>query len=186
MTTIRTSISHPLQIDVVTPAGYTGRIGMTFCPGKQQADALTGAWERDLKSDIQTIKDWGATTVITLLEPHELDMLGVPDLGKMVVMHGMEWMHLPIQDASVPNGSFEQQWDELGGRIRSRLASGESIVLHCKGGLGRTGMIAARLLVELGEEPQEAIHRVRSSRTGAIETQEQYGYVLNMSDLTNG
>ena len=46
------------------------------------------------------------------------------------------------------------------------------------GGLGRSGMIAARLLVELGEEPRAAIQRVRQVRPGAIETAAQEDYVL--------
>jgi ADP-ribosyl-[dinitrogen reductase] hydrolase len=46
------------------------------------------------------------------------------------------------------------------------------------GGLGRSGMIAARLLVELGEEPRAAIQRVRAVRRGAIETAAQEAYVL--------
>ena len=46
--------------------------------------------------------------------------------------------------------------------LLARLRDGESIVLHCKGGLGRTGMVAARLLVELGCMPEEAIVAVRS------------------------
>ena len=38
--------------------------------------------------------------------------------------------------------------------------------------------IAARLLVELGMEPAEAIARVRAVRPGAIETPEQKRFVL--------
>ncbi|MDP7292161.1 MAG: hypothetical protein QF497_08015, partial [Verrucomicrobiota bacterium] len=56
--------------------------------------------------------------------------------------------------------------------------NGESIVLHCKGGLGRTGTIAARLLVELGMTPGNAILAVREARPGAIETSAQETYVL--------
>ena len=44
---------------------------------------------------------------------------------------------------------------------------------HCRGGLGRAGMISARLLVESGVEPEVAIAKVRAARPGAIETREQ-------------
>ena len=50
------------------------------------------------------------------------------------------------------------------------LRGGGDIVVHCKGGLGRAGMIAARLLVELGMAPEQAIKEVRNVRKGAIET----------------
>ena len=65
--------------------------------------------------------------------------------------------------------------------LLARLRDGESIVLHCKGGLGRTGMVAARLLVELGCTPEEAIVAVRQARSGTIETREQEAYVRAIS-----
>ena len=57
---------------------------------------------------------------------------------------------------------------------------GESVVVHCRGGLGRTGLVAARLLVELGESPVSALVRVRAARPGAVETVEQEKYVLQL------
>jgi ADP-ribosyl-[dinitrogen reductase] hydrolase len=53
-----------------------------------------------------------------------------------------------------------------------------NVLVHCRGGLGRAGTIAARLLVELGMEPTKAIASVRGVRPGAIETSEQERFVL--------
>jgi hypothetical protein len=79
---MRKSISHPLQIAVVT-AGYEfGWIGITFCPGKYDPHAVTGAWNRDLNRDLDTIRDWGAAAVVRLLELKELKLLRVEDLGE--------------------------------------------------------------------------------------------------------
>jgi ADP-ribosyl-[dinitrogen reductase] hydrolase len=39
-------------------------------------------------------------------------------------------------------------------------------------------MVAAMLLVTMGEDPRRAIQRVRAIRPGAIETPEQEAYVL--------
>jgi ADP-ribosyl-[dinitrogen reductase] hydrolase len=50
--------------------------------------------------------------------------------------------------------------------------------MHCYAGLGRTGTIAARLLVEHGMRPDVAIAQVRKIRPGSIETLEQEDYVL--------
>jgi ADP-ribosyl-[dinitrogen reductase] hydrolase len=58
------------------------------------------------------------------------------------------------------------------------MQDGNRIVVHCRGGLGRTGVIAARLLIELGEAPDKALQRVRAARPGAVETPEQEDYVL--------
>lgn len=177
MSVARTSQSHPLQIAAVRASPAHGRIGITFCPGKQDLLAYTGAWKRDLGTDLDAIVAWGATLVLTLVESEELVMLKVPQLGQEVQQRGLVWHHLPIADFSVPTPVFEQHWLQHGQDIRQRLRRGEDVLVHCKGGLGRAGMIAARLLVELGMEPATAIRTVRRERKGAIETPSQLGLV---------
>src|SRR4051812_10557704 len=83
----------------------------------------------------------------------------------------------PIVDVSVPCTQFEATWQEASGRIRSLLEKGGNVLIHCKGGRGRAGMIAARLLVEMGVNPGEAIANVRAVRDGAVETREQERWV---------
>jgi ADP-ribosyl-[dinitrogen reductase] hydrolase len=70
---VRTSITHPLQIATVSVGTGLGSVGVTFCPGKKQANALTGVWDRDLDLDMAAIADWGAAAVVTLIESHEID-----------------------------------------------------------------------------------------------------------------
>lgn len=173
---IRTSKTHPLQIAEVSAPG-SGRIGITFCPGKVQPAALSGCWERDLGLDLDAIRDWGASAVITLLESRELERLQVPSLGEEVRTHHMDWFHLPIRDASAPGTTFENRWALVGPQVRARLQAGFDVLVHCKGGLGRAGTIAARLLVELGVAPEDAIRMVRAVRPGAIETAAQERHV---------
>jgi ADP-ribosyl-[dinitrogen reductase] hydrolase len=175
----RTSDTHPLQIVSVDTPGK-GRIGMTFCPGKQDPEAMTGPWARDLQTDLAAIVDWGASALVTLLELHEFEKLAVPELGRMAQSHGLDWYHLPIRDVSIPSAAFEAQWAEAGGVLQSRLLDGQSVVVHCRGGIGRTGLVATRLLVELGEAPALALKRVRAARPGAVETVEQEQYVLGL------
>jgi ADP-ribosyl-[dinitrogen reductase] hydrolase len=173
----RTSHSHPLNIaPLATPGG--GRIGMTFCPGKTDLFAMSGPWAREMDTDLAAIQAWGASALVTLVEQHELVHLGVGGLGERVHAMGLDWYHLPIQDVSIPTPEFETQWRTSGQTLRERLLGGQSLVVHCRGGLGRTGLIAARLLIELGESPQAALRRVRAARPGAVETPEQEMYVL--------
>jgi protein tyrosine phosphatase (PTP) superfamily phosphohydrolase (DUF442 family) len=173
----RTSQTHPLQIAEVRASRAHGRIGITFCPGKHDNAASTGAWARDLEADLDVIAAWGARLVLTLVEPAELKALKAPHLGEEVRRRGIDWRHLPIADYSVPAKAFEKQWETHGRDIRALLRSGGDVLVHCKGGLGRAGMIAARLLVELGMTPEEAIREVRGARTGAIETPAQLALV---------
>src|SRR5512141_3515437 len=68
MATVRTSHTHPLQIAEVRASSAHGRIGITFCPGKHDHFAHTGAWERYLGIDLDMIAAWGAKLVLTLVE----------------------------------------------------------------------------------------------------------------------
>ena len=183
MASARTSLSHPLQIASVSPGEGWGKIGITFCPGKKQPGAMTGAWDRDLGLDVEAIAAWGTSTVVTLVEQHELASLGVVDLGEAVEAAHMSWVHLPLRDVSVPGPAFEQQWARLGPLLRAQLQCGFNIVVHCKGGLGRAGTIASRLLIDAGMAPADALAAVRVARPGAIETAGQEQYVLDCVPL---
>lgn len=175
---MRTSQSHPLEIAEAKVGPGLGSVGITFCPGKKQSGALTGAWERDLGLDLDAIHAFGASALVTLIEDHEIGDLGVHGIGEQTMLRHMDWLHLPIADVSVPGPDFEQAWQVHGPGLRARIRDGFNVVVHCKGGLGRAGTIAARLLVELGADPADAISQVRAVREGAIETPAQERYVL--------
>ena len=138
---------------------------------------MSGAWDRDLTLDLDAVRDWGAAAVVTLVEEKELDLLKVRRLGEEVVRRHMSWLHLPITDGSTPDESFERAWDTAGEGLRSILRNGFDVLVHCRGGLGRAGTIAARLLAEFGVEPTDAIRRVRHVRPRAIETRGQEDFV---------
>ncbi|WP_426313809.1 cyclin-dependent kinase inhibitor 3 family protein [Methylobacterium fujisawaense] len=174
---IRTSLTHPLQIATVPVGKNGGRIGLTLCPGKVDRTSPGGPWERDLQADVAALRDWKASSVLTLLEAHEFDLLKVRGLPDAVRDAGMAWHHAPIPDVSTPGPAFEAAWRTIGPRIAAELRHGQSVVLHCRGGLGRAGMIAAMLVIIMGEDPRRAIERVRAARLGAIETPAQEAYV---------
>jgi ADP-ribosyl-[dinitrogen reductase] hydrolase len=176
----KTSLTHPLQIAAISAGPSFGRVGITFCPGKHDPNADSGYWHRELSLDLNAIQAWGAAAVVTLVEPHELALLGVETLGEEVQRRQMSWFHLPIVDVSTPDAGFEQEWEVAGDRLRAILRSGRDVLVHCRGGLGRAGTIGARLLVELGMAPETAIRRVRAVRPGANETRAQEKYVMGI------
>ncbi len=125
----RTSVTGPLRISAVeTPGG--GRIGMTLCPGKQQAGAMSGTWARDLTLDLAVIRDWGATAVLTLMEPDELRRYAAGDIGVSVRKLGMEWYNAPIRDVHARGTAFEALWPDVGERLRQHLSAGRAVLLH--------------------------------------------------------
>lgn len=169
--------ANNLLIDPVTPDNCDGVIGMTYCPGKKVSWALGGDWDRDLDADLKAIRDWGASALVSLMETEEMAFYSVADLPAKAGRLGLVHYHLPIVDMDIPDDRFERQWQSAGEKLRTTLLSGESIVIHCLGGLGRTGTVAGRLLVELGADPETAIRRIREARSGTIQTIMQETYV---------
>ena len=180
MKTTLTSENSPLRIDTIALPGNRGHIGMTFCPGKKDQGYSGTVWDRDLAIDLDAIAEWKANAVVTLLEEFELKMLGIPNLPSLLESRGIEWLHLPIRDVDIPDYQFEEKWRENGQRIKSILSGGGKVLLHCRGGIGRTGTIAAKLLVEFGFKPSDAVALVRKTRPGTIETTAQEQYVLKL------
>jgi protein-tyrosine phosphatase len=172
---LRTSETDPLRIAEI-PVGF-GTVGVTLCPGKSGGSLFGKGWARDLQTDIAAIAAWGATVVVTLIEDQEFAALEVEGLPEAVRGAGMVWHHLPITDVSVPDERFERQWPHLWPTFRARLDEGEKLLVHCRGGLGRAGTVAALMLVEAGESPATAISRVRAARPGAIETLDQESWL---------
>lgn len=177
--TVLTSFNRPLRVAHISAGATLGAVGLTLCPGKWQAHSISGAWQRDLATDIDALQSWGAAAVVTLMPQDELRAVRADGIGAACEARGIEWHHLPIEDVDVPNAAFETAWLYAGLRLREHLRAGRNVLLHCRGGLGRSGTIAARLLVELGWEAQAAIRAVRAQRPGAIETRAQEAHVLH-------
>lgn len=172
--TSKNSENSPLHIAEVRLEQGGGSLGLTLCPGKKDASRN---WNRDLIKDLQVIRAWGATIVVTLIEDHEFRLLRIESLADEVRALGVNWLHLPIVDVNIPDRRFEDTWVSDGPKLHDRLDAGEKILIHCRGGLGRAGLVAGRILVERGCLPQNAIAQIRSVRPHAIQTSEQEQYV---------
>lgn len=172
----------PNQIDTVPVPGSVGCMGLMPCPGVRVAEGSAGL-KRHFEADLAEIDAWGANGVLCLVEPHELKMNRVENLPHAVQSAGMWWRHLPIIDMDIPNQDFEDAWAVEGERIRHALRIGERVAIHCYAGLGRTGMIGARILVEFGLDPKQAVTAVRQDNRRRIQTRGQLNFVRSLNSL---
>ena len=170
-TAVRTSKTHPLQIAEVDH--LDGTLGITFCPGKKQLNGMTGAWDRDLNIDMAAIKEWNPDFVIACCEPHEYVKLKVPHIFSEFAHFGINVVPLAFPDDTVPNDHLNQALDYWIPKLASCIAKKGRVLYFCKGGLGRSGFLLARTLLELGVPPRTALARLRAVRPGAVYTQEQ-------------
>lgn len=153
--------------------GIGGQIGLSPCPGYGLGTRSTP------EAKLAEIHAWGASWLVTLMERQELGWLGLDNLDRLCADAGLRWLHAPIADFSAPDMAFELQWARHGPRIHQHLSDGGRIALHCLAGLGRTGTVAARILVEFGYPPAAAVEAVRTARPGSIQSPDQLDYVLN-------
>jgi len=84
--------------------------------------------------------------------------------------YGLHTSHLPLADFTAP--TVEQAATAVG-TINRFLVANEPVVVHCEGGMGRTGTILACYLVSQGATAADAVAEIRTRRPGSIETAEQ-------------
>lgn len=180
-----TSATHPLEIVEIQVPGTAGRIGISACPARQDRDPVAGGWNRNMAADLQVIHEWGATTIISLLTARETRVLGVGHLEREAAHLGVPVLRCPIFDQCPPDEQFDEAWMTAGPDVRHRLRCGERVLVHCRAGRGRSGMIAARLLVELGTPADEAIRLVRAVRPGALLNPQQVQHVLSIRPVSD-
>ncbi|MBA3049347.1 MAG: dual specificity protein phosphatase family protein [Alphaproteobacteria bacterium] len=114
--------------------------------------------------------------VVSLLEPAEAADLGLADEAAVAGRHGVGFYHFPIVDHGVPADVVHYR--RVASAIDGRLRAGQTLVIHCRAGLGRAPSLAIAALVEGGMNVDEAILRVGKARGRPVpETDEQLAFI---------
>lgn len=131
----------------------------------------------DYRADLAHIADWRPSIVISMTTNGEMADHGASKMGMDFAESGIRWFHLPVPDMSVPAPNDASD-DALDFETPLRLAlttlnGGGRVLVHCLGGCGRSGMMALRLMIMAGEDPDAAFKRLRAVRPCAVETEAQ-------------
>ena len=152
------------------PIGKKNLLGVSQFPGKNLQNIF------DLSSflkDLQIIKKQKVKIVVSLLPDNEKNKLGLDDL--IWSKEEVEYIQFPINDFSVPPKKKFNELKKLISFIKENLMLSKHVLIHCNGGKGRSGMIAALVLKAMKEK--DPIKKVREKVIGAIETEEQVIFV---------
>lgn len=169
---VRTSASHAIRIDWVD-ADPGWRIGITIAPGKHSQSSEGFRWERALATDLDALVAQGTSTLVGLLELDAMARLGIPTLLSDGRERGIDVIHAPIRDVSCPS---IQEARALVATLLERKAQG--IVVHCNGGLGRSGVVVGCLLRALGLPAVDVLRRLKAARGHRCpETDEQRDFI---------
>lgn len=161
-----------------------GTLGFTLCPGILLEPDDPESPERRLQVDLEAIKAWGASALVSLLEDHEFDILHVTKLGEQAEAMGMDWYHLPIANHDTPDDWFEIHWSYAGCRLHALLHEGRKVAVHCRAGYERSGTVAARLLVEQGASPEAALQNIRAVQEISLEDEQRLAYIASCTPRT--
>lgn len=183
---MKTSKTDPIRVDFLNSKEYPdlNRLGMTFAPGKKERYGIGGHWNRDLAQDLGRLKEhYRIDTLISLVEDAELRLLGIEDLPSACKSEAIELVRFTIKDLSTPtpDAGFTRFIADIG----DSLNEGRTVAVHCRAGLGRTGLLAACTIVAVSGgniDGKRAVEMVRCARSGTVETVEQEKFVIDFAD----
>ncbi|XP_076831343.1 cyclin-dependent kinase inhibitor 3 [Brachyhypopomus gauderio] len=158
-----------LSLSVVECAQF---LGICSLPGCRYKDI-----RRNLEKDVAELCDQGVEDVFVFCTRAELVKYRVPCLLERYSQQGLRVHHLPFPDGGTPELS---QCCRILEELQHSLQNQRRTVIHCYGGLGRSGLVAACLLLHLSISmtPSKAIDILRDARGGgAIQTVKQYNFL---------
>lgn len=135
-------------------------------PGRLAGMARPGTGLRTLEQDLDALVNLGTSVVVTLEEE--------PRHREALLAAGLSAWHLPIIDMRAP--TLDDAWD-VAARAAERMARGELVVFHCKGGVGRTGTMLACTLIARGQSAPSALELVRQQNSHYVQSREQLDFL---------
>lgn len=129
----------------------------------------------DYAGDLATVLGWAPALVVTMATTEELDA-AAQTLPEDLAREGIAWHHLPVADFAAESVLLMLDWPRVSAEAREILDRGGRVLVHCRGGCGRSGMAVLRLMVETGEAPEAALARLRAVRPCAVETTAQFNW----------
>jgi protein-tyrosine phosphatase len=134
-----------------------------------------GDW---LDEELRAWKNAGIDCVVSLLTPEEVSEFDLQNEAKACEAHAVLFLPFAIPDRGVPDSRREAAG--LFERIYGLLSTGRTVAIHCRQGIGRSGLMAGCLLVLGGETPGDAIAKVSRDRGCEVpETPEQRRWLFD-------
>ena len=119
-------------------------------PGRLLAgEHPSGAEEAEARARLERLREAGIDCFVDLTEAGEQ-----PDYRQLLPTRTW-YLRSAIVDTCVPNNVAQVQ--ELLSRIRAGLALGRNIYVHCRAGIGRTGLVMGCYLAEQERDGKAAI-----------------------------
>jgi protein-tyrosine phosphatase len=131
-----------------------------------------------LPDDMAQLAVRGVTDLVSHLTEYEVYALGLADEAEACAAAGIRFHLYPIEDRGIPE---QPGFDFFIEGLAAIIRRGGFVVVHCRGGIGRSSVAAAALLVRLGMAPGDALKAIAKARGLPIpDTMEQYDFVMGL------
>jgi protein-tyrosine phosphatase len=132
-----------------------------------------GEW---LSDELRAWRKLGIDLVVSLLTASEERDLELGKEAKEVASEYMGYITFPIADRQVPSSEIE--FTRFLEKLDQALSLGKNVVVHCRQGIGRAGMVLVCLLIMKGLSPGAAIEQLTMVRGAPIpETSQQRDWI---------
>ncbi|MDZ5649400.1 protein-tyrosine phosphatase family protein [Nitrospirillum sp. BR 11828] len=150
---------------------WTGRLAIMARP-------RAGDW---LEDEIAGWRAEGVDEVISLLELAEVQELALMAEERLCQAQGIAFTTFPMPDRGVPDS--RRRVAMLARRLSQDLASGRSVAVHCRAGIGRSSLLAASVLACAGLDVTAAFARIALARGVPVpDTDEQHAWVRSFAE----
>lgn len=132
-----------------------------------------------LDDDIQFLRSIGVDILVSMLEDDEIRELGLDAEPQICEIHGIEFLSCPVPDRGLPEkGPFKGLIDE----ISKALVEEKTIAVHCRAGIGRSGMVVSAALANQIGSMEAAISIVNRDRGIEVpDTKSQRNFLLDFN-----
>ncbi|HLW66858.1 MAG TPA: dual specificity protein phosphatase family protein [Gemmataceae bacterium] len=152
------------------PGPWAGRLAIAPRP-------RGGEW---LEDEVTEWRRVGIDVDVALLKEDEVSELELPREEEFCQAHEIQFISFPMTDGAIPES--RKAVCELVKTVMDLLSSGKSVLVHCRQGFGRSGIIAACLCIASGETPEAALARIGSARGHSVpDTPEQKAWVMDFA-----
>jgi atypical dual specificity phosphatase len=167
---------EPVVADVLEPrdsfeSARRGPTGFRWVVGGRLGGSPRPGGLRDIEDDLEALCRVGTDCLITLTET-EVD-------SEAVRRYGLRHLSFPIVDMEPPSISRAVA---MCARVQDYLRRDETVVFHCRAGIGRTGTMLAAMLVWNGVGATEALARVRRCESSYVQSREQEEFLTDFAN----
>jgi protein-tyrosine phosphatase len=152
------------------PGPWTGKLAITTRP-------RGGEW---LEDEVRAWRGAGIDVVVSLLTAEESLEFGLTAERELCERHVLRFFQFPIADLGIPTS--REAALALLSKLEGLLARGRNVAIHCRQSIGRSGLMAASLLVMSGSDALKALETVSLARELTVpETSQQREWVIEVA-----